>query len=183
MAIENSKIHTAYHEAGHWVAADELDVLTGGISIISKDDGTAGRVGVDNDDGFLPLPDTDPYSPENERLFHEWATTQAVIDYAGHGAVVSILGLGDMSDENAILQGGWPDFQKARERLGGDADRIADAKSRAVEIVTKRKHDIELISDKLMLLRELDSQQVDVLLAGAWSLFFSEDGSFKHGSR
>lgn len=177
MVDVTDKIHTAYHEAGHWIAADELDVPTDGISILSKDDGTAGRVHVEGGDGFFLTPGSDPYSPENERLFQEYATTQAIIDYAGHAAVVSLLGIGDMSDECALESGAGSDFEKARERLGGDDLLMSQAKDRAIQIVTSRRDDAELIVDKLLRLGELDSQQVDILLGGAWDIYLNEDGT------
>lgn len=177
MSPNDRDMHTAYHEAGHWIAADTLDVQTDMMSIIPSVDGTGGRIGVAGDEGYWIPPGTDPFSPENELAFREWATTQAVIDYAGHAAVVALLGVGDMTDECASSNGADADFEKARLRLSDDTARIAAAKMRAMQIVQERQADITLIADKLMALGRLDSQQAAMLVDGVWHLFFNDDGS------
>ena len=139
--------------------------------------GTAGRIGVEDGEGFFPPPEIDPSSPEFNRLHHEWATNQAVIDFAGHAAIVALLGIGDMSHKSAIANGAGPDFEKAYERLGNEAEPIQDAKDRALQIVISRRTDIEIISDKLLELKQLDPQQVDLLISGGWSTFLNDDGS------
>lgn len=167
MATKKSGVEderTAYHEVGHAIAADELDVEYGPMSNIPRDDGTAGRVGVEGDDFFSPL-GGDMHSPENEQAFGAWAERQAVIDYAGYAAVVGLLGIGDMSNESAEKYGAASDFEKAHQRLAGDAKRIDQAQDRALEIVKARQEDVEKIAGLLIERGRLDSQQVDWVLS------------------
>jgi len=154
---------TAYHEAGHAIAATELDVQFDVISI-AGDEGRAGTVGVEGDDGFFVRPGTDPLSPDNERAYRAWADQQAVIDYAGHAAVVALLGAGDMGDESAAAYGAGDDFEKARARMGGDPRRIAEAKARSTEIITRRGDAVRKIADALITHTRLDAEQVDCVL-------------------
>lgn len=155
---------TAYHEAGHVIACDEMGVHHGGLSIVPHEDGTIGRAPVDGDDGFYVRPGTDPFSPENEAGYRAWAEEQAVIDYAGHAAVVAALGIGSMSDESGAAHGAGEDFEKARARLGGDADRIKRAKARAVEIVTARRDDVAKLATVVLEHGYLDAQEADFAL-------------------
>jgi hypothetical protein len=137
---------TAYHEAGHVIACDELNVLHDGLSILARADGTAGRAPVEGDDGFVIPRGTDPNSPENEAGFRAWAETQSVIDYAGHAAIVVLLGPGDMGDKSAQAEGASNDFEKAAMRLGADQQRIEQAKERALAIISARRADVEKLS-------------------------------------
>jgi len=161
---------TAIHEAGHVVACLELDVAFDLISVVARDC-LAGRVGVEGDDGFFIPPGTDPNSPENERGFRAWAERQAIIDYAGHAALVALLGAGDMSHRSAVESGAGPDYKKASRRLGHNRRRMAAAKSRAIEIVQNRADHVREIAQWLVEHGTLDEQCVDVLLeAGASGL-------------
>jgi hypothetical protein len=157
--------HTAYHEAGHVIACDELQVNHGGLSIVPRKDGSLGRAPVEGGSHFNPR-GADLDSPENEAAFRAWAEEQAVIDYAGHAAVVALLGVGSMSDASARAHGAGPDFEKARERLGADPKRIKQAKTRAQKIVTTRRGDIKTLVDAVLKYKRLDDEQVDCLLAG-----------------
>ncbi len=160
----NERKHTAFHEAGHAVAALELDVQFDGISIVPTDH-RAGRVGVEDDDGFPIHPGTDWKSPDNERAFRAWAARQAIIDYAGHAAVVVLLRVGDMSYRSAAQHGAWDDYDKASARLGRNHRRITAARERAVEIVSAREADVRKIAMALIKHGGFDSQNVDMLLA------------------
>lgn len=125
----NALRRTAYHEVGHALAADEFSLLRSTPSIIPDiRDRTAGRVYVEGIGGPAP--------GANRAV---WAMRQSVIDYAGHAAVVALLGRGSMSDRSAAAHGAGRDFARARERLGGDLVRIERAKRRAVAIVTARR--------------------------------------------
>ena len=114
---QDHRKHTAYHEAGHAIACDELGVAHDGLSVVpDKKDGSAGRIAMeDSDDEFWIRPGTDRLSPENQAAFQAWAEDQAVIDFAGHAAVVVLLGIGDMSDESARRHGAHSDFDNARQ--------------------------------------------------------------------
>ncbi|MDA0984017.1 MAG: hypothetical protein O3A06_13570 [Proteobacteria bacterium] len=155
---------TAYHEAGHAVASLELGVNFGVVSIIRGADGTAGRVSVEGDDGYFPLPGTDPHSLKSKAGYQRWAEEQAVIDYAGHAAVVVLLGIGSMSETSAEGFGAGPDFLKARNRLDRDRERVKKAKARAVEIITARRDDVRKVADDLRKRGKISSQRVDFLL-------------------
>jgi hypothetical protein len=115
----------AYHEAGHEIAANELDVATGGVvSIIHSEDGTAGRT------------------------FTETCgqSENAVICYAGHAAVVCLLGVGDMSDASACSNGARLDWEEAMVELGGDVARMEEAKAKAINIVLEHRSTIEALA-------------------------------------
>ena len=130
---------TAYHEVGHALAADEFRLLRSRPSIIPDiRDGTAGRVYVEGIGGPAP--------GANRAV---WAMRQSVIDYAGHAAVVALLGRGSMSDRSAAAHGAGGDFARARERLGGDLVRIERAKRRAVAIVTARRKQVVALAELL----------------------------------
>ncbi len=152
---------TAYHETGHAIAADELDVMYLGISIVPGE-GTLGNVPVEGDEYSPFAPGPDP--SENEKLFREWAEQQAVIDYAGHAAVVELLGIGEMSGESAEAEGAGSDFEKASERLGGDPQRIEQCQKRALAIVRARADDVRKIADVLVERQRLDAQEVDCVI-------------------
>ncbi len=166
--------HTAYHETGHAIASDELGVQYGRISIVPGE-GKLGSVTVEGDGFFNP--GSDPFSPESEKLFREWAEQQAVIDYAGHAAVVELLGIGDMSGESAEAEGAGCDFEKASDRLGGDPQRIEHAKTRALEIVRARADDVRKIADVLVERQRLDPQEVDCVI------YHGDPGYFRKWSK
>jgi ATP-dependent Zn protease len=155
---------TAYHEAGHAVAAMELGVWYDGLSIIPRGDGTVGHVRVEGDDGFWMPHGSDPDSPENMAKYWAWAEQQAVIDYAGHAALVVLLGIGDMSEKSAKVNGALEDFDKARERLGDDSQRIKQAKARARKIVSDRRREVRKLALAALKYGYLDGQQVDFVL-------------------
>jgi len=151
---------TAYHEVGHVIVADEFNVEYENLSMIPRNDGTAGRVGVEGDDYFSPPLGEDMHLPKSERAFRAQAEEQAVIDYAGHAAVVCLLGFGDMSNESAEKCGAGSDYEKAHQRLGGDPKRISQAQNRALEIVKTRHKDVAKIAELLIERGRLDSDQV-----------------------
>lgn len=155
---------TAYHEAGHVFACDELGVLHGGLSIIPRGDGTGGRVPVEGDDGFFVPEGIAPDSLDVEGAFCAWAEEQAVIDYAGHAGVVELLGIADMTDRSAARHGAGLDFEKARERLGGNADRLQSGKDLAVAIVAARARDVHRLARTELRHGYLDAQLVDCVL-------------------
>jgi hypothetical protein len=155
---------TPVHEAGHAVAALELNVEFGMVSII-QGEASHGSVSVENDDGIIIPPGTDPYSPENELRYRAWAQEQAIIDYAGHAAVVVLLGIGDMSWWSARCYGAQEDFDKAKRRLGRRQKPIQAARKRAIEIVTARADDVRKLARALSEHKRLDPQQVDLILA------------------
>lgn len=161
---EAGRLRTAYHELGHVIACEELNVLSLDVSIEPRDDGTLGRVPVEGDDGFCVPFGTDPYSPENEAAYRAWAEEQAIIDYAGHAAVAMLLGHGDMSDSSAEANGAGEDFGKARDRLGNDPARIESAKARACEIVASKSGEIEALAKELLRRGVLGGDQVSILL-------------------
>jgi hypothetical protein len=130
---------TAYHEVGHALAADEFDLLRGSPSIIPDlRDGTAGRVYVEGIGGPAP--------GANRAV---WAMRQSVIDYAGHAAVVALLGRGTMSDRSAGAHGAGGDFARARERLGGNPVQIERAKRRALAIVRAHRKQAMALAELL----------------------------------
>src|SRR2546425_9383933 len=116
-------MQTAYHEAGHAIAALELGILFDTVSIVPGQ-GRLGSVKVEGDDGWFAPPGTDPDSPQNKKAFSKWAEEQAVIDYAGQAAVVALSGTGSMSAKSAAAQGAADDFAKARTGLSGDPRKI-----------------------------------------------------------
>jgi hypothetical protein len=122
-----------------------------------------GRVGVEGDDAFLIMPG----SSWNEGAFRAWADTQAVIDYAGHAAIVAVLGIGDMGYRSGRKEGAQDDFDKASNRLVRNRRRIKAAKDRAVEIVSRRNDDIRKIAGALIERQKLfaPQPQVDWLLS------------------
>jgi hypothetical protein len=122
-------------------------------------------VPVEGDDCYF-IRGTDPFSPENEAGFKAWAEEQAVIDYAGHAAVVAFLGVGDMTDGSAASYGAGSDFGKACERLGNDQERIQCAKDLAVAIVSAEGEAMRRIAEELIARGELTSDQVDWLIHG-----------------
>jgi hypothetical protein len=162
-------VHAAYHEAGHAVVADTVGLTYSLASIIpNPDDGTSGGVPVEGDDCYWVPPGTDPNSPENEAAFEEWAEEwaeeQALTDYAGHGALVALLGIGDMSDESAAAHGAGADFEKARERIGEDSERMRSLKDLAIAIVAAEAKVIRRIARQLMLRGWLDGDQIGFLI-------------------
>lgn len=158
------RMKTAVHESAHALVAMELDVAFHVLEIIEDpDDDCSGAVGVEGDDAFLVAPGLTP--ERSEQLFQEWAEQQAVIDYAGHAAVVTLMNLGDMSEESADAHGAGEDFEKARTRLAGDAARITAAKRRAVEFVIRLDADIRKVANVLAQHGRLDAQQIDFVLA------------------
>jgi len=159
----NQRKATAIHEAGHAVAAMELGVMFTIISIVPGE-GYDGRVLVEGGDYFIMPLGTDPYSPENERAFRAWAEQQAIIDYAGHAAIVAVLGVGDMSYRSACQHGAWDDFSKASQRLRRDYRRIVAARDRAKEIVQTRKRHVRMLAQALMEQGRLDGQSAEMLL-------------------
>lgn len=161
----SERLRTAIHEAGHVIAAMELGVYFGDVSIES-DGETAGRVGVEGDDCFNVPSGTDPFSEENNRLFAQWADQQATIDYAGHAAVVAILGAGRMSLRDAVRSGAGPDFSKASRRLGADRRRMAALKARAIEIVTRRREEVQRVADELLRRGTVGAQEIDFIASG-----------------
>jgi ATP-dependent Zn protease len=152
---------TTYHEVGHAIACDELDIEFDRVSIIPGE-GRLGSVAVEGDDYFSINPSVS--AAENDAAFQKWAEQQAIVDYAGHAAVVALLGEGSMSDKSARENGASDDFEKARQRLGGDRNRIQEAKARALEIVTKRREDVAKMSEELTKRQRLDGQQFDFVL-------------------
>ena len=96
-------------------------------------------MGVEGDDCFYVLPGTDPFSAENNRAYRKWAYAQSTIDYAGHAAIVALLGLGKMTYRSARAHGACSDFEKARERLGNDGRLMERAQQRALRIVSTRR--------------------------------------------
>ena len=149
---------TAFHEAGHAIAADELGAAYYCISIVPGEE-HAGAVGAEGDDCFLIASGTAPSSPENEAGDH-----QAIIDYAGHAAVVALLGKGDMTEESAILRGAGPDFERASHLLQGDAVSIASTKAKAIELVKRRRSHIEAVAAALLRRGRLDPQQAEWIM-------------------
>jgi hypothetical protein len=114
---------TAFHEAGHAVACRHFEVLHDTIFIV-RGEGRDGSIPVEGDNGFMVPCGTDPFSEQNERAFQAWAEQQAIIDYAGHAAVVALLRIGDMSRASAESLGAASDYDKAHERLGGSEARL-----------------------------------------------------------
>jgi hypothetical protein len=163
--VSAGKKEIAIHEAGHAIAAAELDVVFDDISIVTCA-GIAGRVGVDGDQRFDVPPGVDPHSSENEEAFLAWAEKHAVIDYAGHAAIVTLLGIGDMSQRSGCEHGAHSDFRKASDRLGHDRHRMQNAKTKAVQIVSDRAADIRTIANALVEHGHLDAQQIHRILYG-----------------
>jgi hypothetical protein len=159
----NYNLHIAIHEAGHAIAAIELEIAFEMISIEPSQD-TAGRIGVEGDDGYWFGPGRDSANPSNDKRFQQWADEQAIIDYAGHAAIVTLLGESAMNSRAAVRAGAGTDFKKASRRLGSDRRRIAAAKARALEIVGSRRDDVRKIADTLLQHGRLCAQQVDWLL-------------------
>lgn len=156
---------TAYHEAAHAVAADDLRCMFGGVTIIPDlDEGTSGTAEIDDIGEFLVPRGMDPASPECDQLYLEWAENAAVVLYAGHAAVVSILGQSDMSDEGGASCGALSDFEKARVHLDNDPQRMARAKERAVEIVNRRRDHVEAVAHALLENGELDWDSVQRIM-------------------
>jgi hypothetical protein len=154
--------HTAIHEAGHAVAAMELNIQFDMVSVLPHES-FAGNIGVEGDDGYW-LSRTDPNSPENKRAYREWARQQAVIDYAGHAAIVVLLDWADMGYRSAMQHGAGDDYDKASKRLGHDFRSIKKARGQATEIIAKRQADISKIAKALVEHGRLDAQQIDILL-------------------
>ena len=174
----NDELHSAYHESGHWVAAFELEVLALGLSIIpDSEEQTAGRVPVEGGNGLWLPSGAEQDSPQYQAVWREHAEKQAIISYAGHAAVVSILGIGDMSEESAIANGAGMDFEQGKKWFEGDSERIDKTKARAIEIVTSHRAGIERIASKLFQLKTLDGQQAEQLLYDNWSYWYNDDGS------
>lgn len=164
--MATDKHNIAIHETGHAIAARVLGLQFDMISIV-RGEGNAGSIGVEGDDRFSC--EGDMYSPENEAKFQDWAETQATIDYAGHAALVVVLGIGDMSHKSARMHGAAgrnavADYSKASRRLGGNRTRMVKAKARAVAIVTEHAKDIRKVAGWLLKLKRLDSQQVDMVM-------------------
>jgi len=138
---------TAYHEAGHEMAADELGVVTAGIvSIVpNPDDETLGRMASE----VQTFPWKSGYSPEEDAAFREVMFHDAVINYAGHAALVALLGAEDMSEDCAARHGAGQDWANAEKALGGDAARMESAKARAIDIVKARRVHIEHLARML----------------------------------
>ena len=124
-------------------------------------------VDVEGDDCFLIVSGTDPSSPENEAGFRAGADLQAIIEYAGHAAVVALLGKGDMTEESATACGAEQDFERASHRLQGDAASIDSTKAKAIELVKRRRSHIEAVAAALLRRGRLDPQQVEwIMLRG-----------------
>lgn len=147
---------TAVHEAGHAVAACELEMLYDGASIVrNAEAGTLGHVPV-ADDEFAPG------APEAKVA--AWAENHAVVDYAGHAAIVVLLGIGDMSEESAFEHGASMDMENASAVCGGNESMMRRARDRAVEIVTRRRDDVRKVADALLKRNRLSAQQIDWIL-------------------
>jgi hypothetical protein len=148
--------HTAVHEAGHAIAACELEMIYAYCSIEANEQrGTLGNVAVAEDEPHPSAPDA---------TFTAWSESHAVVDYAGHAALVVLLGIGEMSGQSAQQHGADQDFEQASERLNGDAAAIERCKRRAMQIVTERVADVRKLSTVLLERRRLSAQQIDWLL-------------------
>jgi hypothetical protein len=139
----------AYHAAGHAIACDELGVYYEKVSVAD----TCRRVSAD---------DSEDLTPEQQR---HYTLIEAVIDFAGHAAVVKVLQQGDMSGWPARELGAGPDFDKARARLHGDGARMVQAKVLAVDIVEARSAQWRKLAQALVVSGELTIGEVDLLLA------------------
>lgn len=155
---------TAVHEAGHVVARDELGHEQHFVSI-EQDyaEGSAGRaVGEDRAEAFGDGADESVRAEE------------AVSSYAGHAAVVVVLGRGEMTDESAREHGAEGDLEDVRQLTLSDSA-LQAARSRAVAIVGDRRDDVELIASALLKHRRLVGQEVDAVLSrdpGFWRQYF-----------
>jgi len=169
--------HTVIHEAGHAVACNELGIMNDSLSIIPNvEEGSAGGIAVeDSEEVFFVPPGTDPFSPENQAALQAWAENHAIIDYAGHAAVVVLLGMGDMSDRSAMRHGAYSDFENARKRLGNDQERMQSGKDLAVAIISARHADVVSLAEAALKHGQLDGQEVEVLLQHAQGLISQEE--------
>ena len=133
--MDRNRQRTAIHEAGHCVAADAFKLARRAPSI--RCDGSAGRVWIE-----------EARRPGAHR--DVWVMRQAVIDYAGHAAVVALLDWGSMSEASARAHGAGDDFRRARARLVGDPALIEQAKARAVQVVTSKRKAATAMADTLV---------------------------------
>jgi hypothetical protein len=159
---------SAYRETGHAIACVELKVHLLSASILAGEGYAAGRR-VEGDDGFVIAPDSDPFSRASEAGFRAWLGKQAVIDYAGHAAVVIMLGIGDMDDASANANGAGEDFDKAWLRLDGDPDQIEHCKASAVELITARHEQVSAVVAALLKRERLAADEIRVLVEGETS--------------
>lgn len=144
-----SKRHTAHHEAGHAVVAFHFAHHIREVSILRDyQNSTAGNVELEE---MLPT--------EADRL------ERIVVCYAGHAAVVALLGLGDMSHRSAIEHGAFRDYEIADEIAlnGGDKGAL---KRRALALVRRERDAIRRLAAALLRHTFLDSKEVDAVLLG-----------------
>ena len=144
---------SAYHAAGHAIACDELGVYYEKVAVMCEQNACPCR--------RRPIDYVADGNPEQER---HYTLVEAVIDYAGHAAVVALLKHGDMSEWSASQLGAGHDFRKARTRLTEDGVRMVQAKALAVEIVEARSAHVRKLAIALVDCGELSIQQVDLLL-------------------
>ena len=158
---------TAYHEAGHVVACEELDVFYLSVSVDPNlRDGTAGRTAMGEGDEIDIPPGADPDDPRIVAAALRQAFTQAVVDYAGHAAMVAVLKQGRWTDRSARFHGAWSDFENAARCLLNDKARIDEARARALHIVTSRHDDVRRVAEALLKRGWLDLQHVGWVLSG-----------------
>ena len=97
MSTDNRKLATAYHEAGHAVAAFHLGAALGKVSIkADPEDGSLGRC-------HTPLPKW--FNPDDiDARTHEWVRKHVVISLAGRAAEKLLTGRNNNAGARGDLQ-------------------------------------------------------------------------------
>jgi hypothetical protein len=149
---DDRRRQTAFHEAGHGVAAAALGIMPAVLSIVPRD--ADDRVPTPSLGRALVVDDSDASPHRN-----------AVWSYAGHAAVVALLRVGTMSKPSGRLHGAGRDFEEASALLGRDPARIRYAKARAVSLVRHYRSVVERAAQLLLRHETLDGQIVDMMVA------------------
>ena len=144
--------NTAFHEAGHGVAAAALGIMPAVLSIVRRD--ADDRMPTPSLGRALVVDDSDAS-----------ADRKAVWSYAGHAALVALLRVGTMSKPSGRLHGAGRDFEEASALLGRDPGRIRHAKARAVSLVRQYRPVVERVAQLLLRHETLDGQLVDMMVA------------------
>jgi hypothetical protein len=106
----------------------------------------------------------EPSSPETARAFFEAALHEAIVDYAGHIAVVALLGNANLTDESVRACGASLDWQNAKLRLYGDDQLTAYAQQQAVRLVVQHRKAIHKVAEALLEWGYLEAEQVRWLI-------------------
>lgn len=154
---------SAYHEAGYAIACVELGVDFLRASIIAGE-GYAGDSPVERDKSGVIAPDGASFSAASNGWFRAWLEKLAVIGYAGHASVVTLLGIGDMGDDSANTNGAGKAFDRAWLRVDGDPDHIERCKARAVELITARHAPARAIAAALLKRDRLAADEIRALV-------------------